>query len=835
MTTRIVFVCLAAFAVGCTRSGRSVGANPAGAAGPGGQPDAGSPDGRFYPVRRSPIGGENGVPGNTGWRLSNYNSGLGAYTDRTSYLPGETVSVRAASAAGTTTGTWQLWRMGYYGGKRGRLVSSGGSVPIQAQPPNVVDPATGAVSAPWAESFTFTIPADALTGIYLVKVNTPVGDTLTVLVVREKSPSAVILHVVSTNTYQAYNSWGGTSLYANRIGWKPPGASSSPWHAYAVSFDRPYENSNGTGDFLAKDRDFVTFVEGQGYDIAYATDADLDSDPTLVEHRRMLVIQGHSEYWTLPMRDAVEGAIAAGTNAAFFSANDAYWQVRFSGPSRRLLIGYKQFCGQDPIAPIDPARATCLWRDARVDRPENEMIGEMYGEAIWAAAPMQVTDPSSWIWEGTGADESTTVAGIYHIETDLRFANGVEPSGVMTVGSGMVQSYSGSFATAETSLYTASSGAQVFAAGSIGWSRTLSGAGTWDPRIRQLVANLFSVFAGEGILPAPLTSVELPSPAQPPAYRSGVQVSTVTTALVQPAAVAVAPDGSVVVADGNRIVRVDAKGSVSNVAGSDARGNLDGAPESALFNGPRGVAVAPDGTIYVSDTNNHRIRRIHGGVVSTLAGGMDPRSADGFADGPGDAARFADPMGIAIEPNGNLLVADSSNMRLREVSPGGSVSTWAGNGKRAFQNGPGPSASLYSPMAVAVFPGGDALIVEPDVGVVRRVQASATHAVSQFEGQLFVEGWDDGPVSVATAYHTVAIAIRQSDGQVVMADGASARIRALLNGNVVTLAGGRRAIAADGPGAEAGFGSPRGVAVAPDGSIYVVDAKAHALRHITGL
>jgi DNA-binding beta-propeller fold protein YncE len=79
------------------------------------------------------------------------------------------------------------------------------------------------------------------------------------------------------------------------------------------------------------------------------------------------------------------------------------------------------------------------------------------------------------------------------------------------------------------------------------------------------------------------------------------------------------------------------------------------------------------------------------------------------------------------------------------------------------------------------------------------------------------------------------LATRRSDGQVVLADGASARVRALLNGRVDTLAGGRRAIAADGPGKQVGFGSPRGVAVAPDGSVYVVDAKEHALRHVTGL
>jgi len=835
MKRRVFAGCLLACVAACGSGSHGDGRAAATGAGGGasGQPDGGSPPGNSNPARPSPIATENSLPGNASWHLSNFTAALGVYTDRTSYLPGDTVSARAASAGGATTGTWQLWRMGYYGGARGRLIASGGPVPIQAQPANLVDPATGAVTAPWNVSFTFAVPADALTGIYLLKLSTPSGETLTVLVVRERSPSAAILYPVSTNTYQAYNAWGGTSLYTNRLGWKPPGSPGTPWHAFAVSFDRPYENGNGTGDFVSKDRDFVTFAEAQGYDVAYVTDTDLDADPSLVEHRRMIVVQGHSEYWTLPMRNAVEGAIAKGTSAAFFSANDAYWQVRFADSARRLLVGYKQFCKQDPLAATDPSRATCLWRDPPNGRPENSMIGEMFGESIWAAAPMRVTDPSSWIWSGTGADASTAIAGVYQSETDLRFDNGAAPPGVDAVGAGFVQSYAGEFGAAETSLYTAPSGAQVFAAGSIGWSRALSGAGTWSPIVQQLVANLFSVFAGDGTLPAPLPAMQMPPPPQKPVYRDGVQVTTVTTALTQPAAIAAAPDGTVLVVDGNRIVRVDGKGAIANVAGTDGPGNEDGPASLARFNGPHGIAVAPDGTIYVCDTNNNRIRAIRGGVVSTLAGGTDPSTMLGFADGQGTAARFSQPMGIALRPNGNLLVADTWNMRLREVTPSGMVTTWAGNGRRGVQNGAGAAAALYFPMAVAVLPGGDAVIVEPDIGVLRRVRAS-THEVSPFAGQLFVEGWDDGPLSNATVFHTVALAVRR-DGQLVLADGASARIRAVRNATVDTLAGGRRATGADGAGTQAGFAAPRGVAAAADGTVYVVDAQEHTLRHITGL
>src|SRR5229473_2913419 len=649
--------------------------------------DGGTPDGgAFYPLRPSPIATENQRAGSRTWQCANYNPALAGYPDRTSYLPGDQVAIRAAFASAATTATWQLWRMGYYGGALGRQIASGGPTAIPAQPPNVVDP---------------------LTGVYLVKLSAPEGDTLIPLVVRERTPGAAILYSVSTNTYQAYNTWGGTSLYVNQIGWKPPGSPSAPGHAFAVSFDRPYLNSLGTGEFLAKDRDFVTFAEGQGYDIAYVTDTDLDADPQLLAHRHMLVIQGHSEYWTRPMRTAADAAIAAGTSAAFFAANDAYWQVRFSDPGRRLLLGYKDYCDRDPLRWTDPSRATCLWRDPIVGHPENGMIGEMYGDWIWAAAPLQVNDPSAWIWAGTGATAQTTVAGLYQNESDERFNNGAEPAGVDTVANGFVQSYFGVFDQAETTLYTAPSGAQIFAAGSIGFSRVLAGAGRWHPVVQQLVANLFSRFAGDGTLPAEVKSLNIPSGAPAPSYRAGVRVTTVTRALAQPSAVAVAPDGTVVVADGNRIVRVDQSGKVTVVAGTASADNVDGPAAQARFNSPRGVAVAPSGAIYVSDTNNNRIRVIQNGTVSAVAGGLAGPDAEGFADGQGTAARFAQPMGIALEANGNLLVADSWNMRIREVTPQGAVSTWAGSGSIGVDNGAGAPATLQFPMAIAVTPGGD--------------------------------------------------------------------------------------------------------------------------------
>src|SRR5207245_6644460 len=203
---------------------------------------------------------------------------------------------------------------------------------------------------------------------------------------------------------------------------------------------------------------------------------------------------------------------------------------------------------------------TGLWREkdvAPISRPENAMIGEQYGDWIWSAAPLQVDDPSSWIWTGAAVDANTTIVGVYGNEIDERFDNGPELPAVKQVASGVVQSYFGLFDVAHTTLYTAPSGAQVFSAGSITWSKSLAGTGTWDPRVQQLVANLFSKFAGDGTLgAAALKPLQMPAGAPRPNHRAGVRVDTVTTGLTKPAAVAAAPDGTLVVADGNRILRV---------------------------------------------------------------------------------------------------------------------------------------------------------------------------------------------------------------------------------------------------------------------------------------
>ncbi|HEX8954516.1 MAG TPA: N,N-dimethylformamidase beta subunit family domain-containing protein, partial [Polyangia bacterium] len=502
------------------------------------------------PPRPSPIAAENQLPGSTGWKLTAKSAGLYGYSDRTSYAPGDTVAVHAAADAATTA-TWELWRMGYYGGTLGRRVAAGGPVSVPLATPAVLDSSTGMVSAPWPTTFSIALDPSLVNGIYLVKLTAATAQRYVIFVVREPAQGAPIVWPVAFNTYQAYNAWGGTSLYDNRRSdWKP-------WHAFKVSFDRPYEQGDGAGQYFFADRDFTTFAESQGYDIDYLADSDLDVDPHVLAGRALVVLQGHTEYWTADERTAVNGAVGDGTNLVVFGANDLYWQVRYestNGNPRRVVVCYKDYVSIDPFQSTDPTHVTDLWRN--LGQAENALVGVMFGEWLWSDAPLVIDDPSSWLWSGAHVSPGAFIPGLCGFEIDRRYANGSEPAGLAEVGRCSGENHQAQLAMGQSTIYTAPSGATVFASGTVSWSQALAAAGQWDPRIQQATSNLFARLAGTGTVgdpPAPLTLPPgLPAPAQLP----GVVVSTVTAALTAPTALAMAPGGDVVVADGNRIVRV---------------------------------------------------------------------------------------------------------------------------------------------------------------------------------------------------------------------------------------------------------------------------------------
>ncbi|HZT91277.1 MAG TPA: N,N-dimethylformamidase beta subunit family domain-containing protein [Gaiellaceae bacterium] len=323
-------------------------------------------------------------------------------------------------------------------------------------------------------------------------------------------PSAAgarILVVAPVNTWQAYNTWGGKSLYVNLLG---PNAKA---YARAVSFDRPYD-AYTSRMLLYWEYPLVRFLERNGYDVAYETDVDVDRDPAALSGHALVVVAGHSEYWTPGMRDAFEAARAAGTNLAFVGGNDGYWQARYAD-ARRTLLEYRS-------AQLDPSPAaatkTVRFRDLQPPRPECSLVGVEW-QGGWESnglAPAYTVVPSSlrepW-FRGTGFTGGGTLPGLVGYEWDA-----VEPScpvppltvyfhyqGKPAPPNRSPFTHSWYSTNADVVSYTAPSGARVFATGSIqfswgldGFARTLH-AGIAeltdryapDPRLQRFMRNVF--------------------------------------------------------------------------------------------------------------------------------------------------------------------------------------------------------------------------------------------------------------------------------------------------------------------------------------------------------
>lgn len=214
-----------------------------------------------------------------------------------------------------------------------------------------------------------------------------------------------------------------------------------------------------------------------------------------------------------------------------------------------------------------------------------------------------------------------------------------------------------------------------------------------------------------------------------------------SAAFIQPIGVAVDPDGSVIVADAgaNRIRKVAKDGTVTTIAGTGEEGATNGAATDATFRGPRGVAAGADGTIYVADTGNHLIRAISPtGTVSTLAGSPGKK---GLKNAPGSGALFNAPIGIGIGPDGSLYVTEFDNHAIRLVSKDGKVVRQiAGTGTKGFKDAAALEAQFDSPVGIAVDAKGVVYIADAANNRIRKI---ADGKVTTIAGSR--AGFKDGP------------------------------------------------------------------------------------------
>ena len=310
---------------------------------------------------------------------------------------------------------------------------------------------------------------------------------------------------------------------------------------------------------------------------------------------------------------------------------------------------------------------------------------------------------------------------------------------------------------------------------------------------------------------------------------AGGQTTTtfVSSGLYNPLNTAVDAAGNVYIADSdhNQIQKVTPLGTVTTLAGSGSAGSTDGTGTGASFQHPSALAVDASGNVFVSDQQNHRIRKITpSGVVSTFAGSGSP----GFANGTGTSASFYSPIGLAFDASGNLYVADYSNHRIRVISPAGVVSTFAGTGNAGSGNGSALSASFRNPMGVAVDASGNVFVADRLNHMIRKISGGAVSTVAG-NGSM---GSANGYGTSATFQYPNNLAIDAS-GNIYVADQQNHTIRRIdASGYVSAFAGTTSAGTVNGTGSGVRLNSPYGLSIDRQGTLYVAETGSFYIRKI---
>jgi RHS repeat-associated protein len=273
--------------------------------------------------------------------------------------------------------------------------------------------------------------------------------------------------------------------------------------------------------------------------------------------------------------------------------------------------------------------------------------------------------------------------------------------------------------------------------------------------------------------------------------------------------------------------------NVSTIAGSDSQpGFADGPAAQARFRNLAGIATSADDTIFVADAGNHRIRVVRrqpgGGTptwtVQTLAGD----GTAGYRDGPGAQARFNDPQSVAVDAGGDVYVADTGNHRIRRIAPDGVVTTVAGDGVAGYQNGAGAQARFNSPRSLALDPQGNVYVADTGNSAVRFINSSGQVQTVAGDGTI---GMNDSPNAHFNGL--AGIAVEGTSVFIYLADSGNHRIRRLdLSGTVITLTGAERGFA-DGQASAARFADPSGLAVDGSGRIIVADTTNSLVRMVS--
>jgi hypothetical protein len=476
---------------------------------------------------QNPIVLENQQPGtpSSEWEVAAAGDpSIVGFTTDISYAPGETVDFKIDTDA--TGYRIDVYRLGWYAGLGARklaTVQPSAALP-QSQPACLTEPASGLVDCGnWAVSASWSVPAAATSGIHLAKLvrEDPEDGRAShvVFVVRDDSGGSDVLFQTSDTTWQAYNRYGGNSLYVGG-----PGA--NPGRAYKVSYNRPIT----TRGYAPEDWVFnaaypmLRWLERNGYDVSYTTGVDTDRrGAELLEHEVFLSI-GHDEYWSAAQRANVEAARDAGVHLAFLSGNEVFWKTRWepgidgAAVAHRTLVSYKETHADARIDP-EPGVWTGTWRDPRPfnpegGQPENALTGQLFSVNCCSyAIQVPQADGALRFWRDTDiatlspGQTASLPSDTLGYEWDEDREDAARPAGLMRLSTTTVvvpqllqdhgSTYAPGTATHHLTLYRAPGGALVFGAGTVQWSWGLDdahdrGSNLPDARMQQATVNLLA-------------------------------------------------------------------------------------------------------------------------------------------------------------------------------------------------------------------------------------------------------------------------------------------------------------------------------------------------------
>ena len=467
----------------------------------------------------NPVQTENTQPGNNDWVLTNpaTNREIEGYASLTSVNRGNPINFFVSTSGPYTIDTY---RLGWYKGDGARKMA-GSPVHLTGTVQPIPAPtADGFFECNWAVSHTLSVGNDWVSGVYVAKLTQSSSgkQSYIIFVVRDDDRASDYLFQSSVTTFQAYNNWpgianGGKSLYEHN--------SAGGLRATQVSFNRPYTieptagttdhrgpaSGVGAGEFFtvnntpatdiiysaAWECNMVRFLEREGFDVTYSTNIDTHANGrSLLLHKGFISV-GHDEYYSLEMRNSLETARDGGVSLGFFGANIAYWQIRLN-PSvidgskpYRTMVCYKYAGPGETIGPLDPIigggpsdpsltagdipvrnRTTVKWRDAVLNRPEDELVGVMtdLAQGIPVDTDIIVADASHSVFTGTQLQNNSPLRGLLGYETDRRFGNA--PANTVTLAHSPTHPTGSDFS--DMTIYTVQSGAIVFATGSPQWN-----------------------------------------------------------------------------------------------------------------------------------------------------------------------------------------------------------------------------------------------------------------------------------------------------------------------------------------------------------------------------